>query len=280
MVKTIVELKNVSKIYDMGHSKIYANNDISLKIGENEFVFIIGKSGSGKSTLLNMIGSLDYPTKGAVFLDGQNISHLDESELAQIRGKKIGFVFQSFNLINSMTALENVMLPMTFQNTDSKERMKNAKKILSLVDMSERLHNLPSELSGGERQRVAMARALANDPECVLLDNGDGVLDFNECGPPNSPPDGICFMDNIDCLEFADPDCAPTEGIRLVVECSSELSLKTRTNPKAINAGETKVFTALLEVKEGVPEGTYLCSVSVVGEDIRNVNKDLTVRVS
>ena len=122
--------------------------------------------------------------------------------------------------------------------------------------------------------------ALANDPECVLLDNGDGVLDFNECGPPNSPPDGICFMDNIDCLEFADPDCAPTEGIRLVVECSSELSLKTRTNPKAINAGETKVFTALLEVKEGVPEGTYLCSVSVVGEDIRNVNKDLTVRVS
>ena len=125
MAKTIVELKNVSKIYDMGHSKIYANNVIALKIGENEFVFIIGKSGSGKSTLLNMIGSLDYPTKGAVFLDGQNISHLDESELAQIRGKKIGFVFQSFNLINSMTALENVMLPMTFQNTDSKERMKN-----------------------------------------------------------------------------------------------------------------------------------------------------------
>ncbi len=177
MVKTIVELKNVSKIYDMGHSKIYANNDISLKIGENEFVFIIGKSGSGKSTLLNMIGSLDYPTKGAVFLDGQNISHLDESELAQIRGKKIGFVFQSFNLINSMTALENVMLPMTFQNTDSKERMKNAKKILSLVDMSERLHNLPSELSGGERQRVAMARALANDPEVVIADEPTGNLD-------------------------------------------------------------------------------------------------------
>jgi len=177
MAKTIVELKNVSKIYDMGHSKIYANNDISLKIGENEFVFIIGKSGSGKSTLLNMIGSLDYPTKGAVFLDGQNISHLDESELAQIRGKKIGFVFQSFNLINSMTALENVMLPMTFQNTDSKERMKNAKKILSLVDMSERLHNLPSELSGGERQRVAMARALANDPEVVIADEPTGNLD-------------------------------------------------------------------------------------------------------
>ena len=116
MAKLIVELKRVSKIYDMGHSKIYANDDISMKIGENEFVFIVGKSGSGKSTLINMIGSLDYPTKGRVLLDGQDISDLDESELAQVRGKKIGFVFQSFNLIGSMTALENVMLPMTFQN--------------------------------------------------------------------------------------------------------------------------------------------------------------------
>jgi putative ABC transport system ATP-binding protein len=177
MAKTILELKHVSKIYDMGHSKIYANNDISIKIGENEFIFIVGKSGSGKSTLLNMIGSLDYPTKGQVFLDGQDIAHLDESELAQIRGKKIGFVFQSFNLIGSMTALENVMLPMTFQDIAPVEKIKRAKKILDLVDMSERLYNLPSELSGGERQRVAVARALSNDPEVIIADEPTGNLD-------------------------------------------------------------------------------------------------------
>jgi putative ABC transport system ATP-binding protein len=124
-----------------------------------------------------MIGSLDYPTKGQVFLDGQDISHLDESELAQIRGKKIGFVFQSFNLIGSMTALENVMLPMTFQDIAPAEKIKRAKKILDLVDMGERLYNLPSELSGGERQRVAVARALSNDPEVVIADEPTGNLD-------------------------------------------------------------------------------------------------------
>lgn len=173
----IIELKKVSKIYDMGHSKIYANNDISLKIGKNEFVFIIGKSGSGKSTLLNMIGSLDYPTKGHILLDGQDISQLDESHLAQIRGKKIGFVFQSFNLIGSMTAIENVMLPMTFQDIPSEKKIKRAKEILDLVDMSDRLYNLPSELSGGERQRVAVARALSNNPEVVIADEPTGNLD-------------------------------------------------------------------------------------------------------
>jgi putative ABC transport system ATP-binding protein len=177
MAKLIVELKRVSKIYDMGHSKIYANDDISMKIGENEFVFIVGKSGSGKSTLINMIGSLDYPTKGRVLLDGQDISNLDESELAQVRGKKIGFVFQSFNLIGSMTALENVMLPMTFQNISPTEKIKKAKEILDLVDLSERLYNLPSELSGGERQRVAVARALSNNPEVVIADEPTGNLD-------------------------------------------------------------------------------------------------------
>ncbi|MBT5274895.1 ABC transporter ATP-binding protein [Candidatus Woesearchaeota archaeon] len=173
----MVELKRVSKIYDMGHSKIYANDDISMKIGENEFVFIVGKSGSGKSTLINMIGSLDYPTKGRVLLDGQDISDLDESELAQVRGKKIGFVFQSFNLIGSMTALENVMLPMTFQNISPTEKIKKAKEILDLVDLSERLYNLPSELSGGERQRVAVARALSNNPEVLIADEPTGNLD-------------------------------------------------------------------------------------------------------
>lgn len=148
-----------------------------MDIHKNEFVFIIGKSGSGKSTLLNMIGSLDYPSRGEIYLDNTNISLLEESDLAQIRGKKIGFVFQSFNLINSMTALENVMLPMTFQEVDASEKIKRAKKILNDVDMSHRLNNLPTELSGGERQRVAVARSLANDPEVIIADEPTGNLD-------------------------------------------------------------------------------------------------------
>lgn len=177
MEKPIISLKKVWKIYDMGSSTIYANKKISMDIHKNEFVFIIGKSGSGKSTLLNMIGSLDYPSRGEIYLDNTNISLLEESDLAQIRGKKIGFVFQSFNLINSMTALENVMLPMTFQEVDASEKIKRAKKILNDVDMSHRLNNLPTELSGGERQRVAVARSLANDPEVIIADEPTGNLD-------------------------------------------------------------------------------------------------------
>ncbi len=177
MEKPIISLKKVWKIYDMGSSTIYANKNISLDIFKNEVVFIVGKSGSGKSTLLNMIGSLDYPSRGKILLDGTDISSLEESDLAQVRGKKIGFVFQSFNLINSMTALENVMLPMTFQNISVEEKTSRAKEILNKVDMSHRLNNLPSELSGGERQRVAVARSLANDPEVVIADEPTGNLD-------------------------------------------------------------------------------------------------------
>ena len=177
MTELIISLKNVWKIYDMGDSKIYANRNISLDINKNEIVFIVGKSGSGKSTLLNMIGSLDYPSRGKIFLDGINISSLTESDLAKIRGSKIGFVFQSFNLINSMTALENVMLPMTFQKIAVKEKIKRAKKLLTKVDLHHRLNNLPTELSGGERQRVAVARALANNPEVIIADEPTGNLD-------------------------------------------------------------------------------------------------------
>ncbi len=174
---SIIKLDKVWKIYDMGSSKIYANKDISLEITKGEFVYVVGKSGSGKSTLLNMIGSLDYPSRGKIFLDNKNIADFSESELAQLRGSKIGFVFQSFNLISSMTALENVMLPMTFQNKNNEEKIKRAKELLDMVDMGHRYNNLPGELSGGERQRVAVARSLANDPEVIIADEPTGNLD-------------------------------------------------------------------------------------------------------
>ena len=176
-MESIIKLDKVWKIYDMGSTKIYANKDVSLEIKKGEFVYIIGKSGSGKSTLLNMIGSLDYPSRGKIFLDNKNINDYSESDLAQLRGKKIGFVFQSFNLINSMTALENVMLPMTFQNIDMESKVKRAKSLLDMVEMNHRYNNLPGELSGGERQRVAVARSLANDPEVIIADEPTGNLD-------------------------------------------------------------------------------------------------------
>lgn len=176
-MESIIKLDKVWKIYDMGSTKIYANKDVSLEIKKGEFVYIIGKSGSGKSTLLNMIGSLDYPSRGKIFLDKKNINDYSESDLAQLRGKKIGFVFQSFNLINSMTALENVMLPMTFQNIDMESKVKRAKSLLDMVEMNHRYNNLPGELSGGERQRVAVARSLANDPEVIIADEPTGNLD-------------------------------------------------------------------------------------------------------
>tara|TARA_Y100000034_G_scaffold136851_1_gene216383 strand:+ start:5752 stop:6435 length:684 start_codon:yes stop_codon:yes gene_type:complete len=173
----LISLKKVWKIYKIGTTNVPANQDISLDIYSNEFVVIVGPSGSGKSTLLNMIGSLDYPTKGTIKLDGKDISLLDESKLAQIRGEKIGFIFQSFHLIPSMTALENVALPMTFQGTDSEKNTQRAKKLLELVELGERMNHLPSELSGGERQRVAIARSLANNPEVIIADEPTGNLD-------------------------------------------------------------------------------------------------------
>ncbi len=173
----IIELKDVSKHYVIGDSIIKALDRVNVSVNMGDFVAIIGPSGSGKSTLMNMIGALDLPTKGRVYLDNQNIAGFEESELAQIRGKKIGFVFQTFNLIPTLTALKNVALPMIFQKIDEEERKKIAEKILRRVGLLHRRNHLPNELSGGERQRVAIGRALANNPEVILADEPTGNLD-------------------------------------------------------------------------------------------------------
>ncbi|MFH1376022.1 MAG: ABC transporter ATP-binding protein [Candidatus Woesearchaeota archaeon] len=175
--KVIIELQNACKYYYMGHNILKAVNGVSLKIREGEFVAIMGPSGSGKSTMMNLIGSLDVPTKGKIFLDGEDISTLDESDLAQIRGQKIGFIFQSFNLINNLTAKENVMIPMIFQGYDIDERGFRADELIKLVELTPWAAHSPGELSGGQQQRVAIARALANSPEVVLADEPTGNLD-------------------------------------------------------------------------------------------------------
>ena len=173
----IIELRNVWKTYKMGNLEVHALRGINLKIKRGEFIAIMGPSGSGKSTAMNMVGCLDVPTKGDIFLSGKNISHLEESDLAQIRGKKIGFIFQKFNLLNTLSAKENVILPMRFQNKFGEELKKKASKLMDLVDLKDRMDHKPGELSGGEQQRVAIARSMANDPEVILADEPTGNLD-------------------------------------------------------------------------------------------------------
>ncbi len=173
----VIRITNVSRIFHVGDSEVHALKDLDIEVYEGEFVSIMGPSGSGKSTAVNMVGCLDLPTKGQIYLDGKNIANLEESELAQIRGKKIGFIFQKFNLIPTLTALENVALPMLFQGIDVEERNKKAKKLLEMVDLADRINHKPTELSGGQQQRVAIARSLSNDPQVILADEPTGNLD-------------------------------------------------------------------------------------------------------
>ncbi|MFH1714265.1 MAG: ABC transporter ATP-binding protein [Candidatus Nealsonbacteria bacterium] len=177
MAEPIIKLENVWKTYQLGKTEVHALRGLSLEINPGAFVAIMGSSGSGKSTLLNMIGCLDSPTKGNIYLKGKNIAEISESELAQFRGKVLGFVFQEFNLLPNLNALENVMLPMIFQHVPLAERRDKAQSLLEGVGLKERIRHLPLELSGGERQRVALARAFANDPEVIIADEPTGNLD-------------------------------------------------------------------------------------------------------
>ncbi len=175
--REIVKLEKVTKIYHLGEHRVYALNGISISIRNGEFVAIMGPSGSGKSTLLNMIGCLDIPTEGRVLIDGVSTADMSEEELTLIRRDRIGFVFQSFNLIPTLSARENVELPMIFRRVRENERVMRAQKLLEMVDMGDKTNHRPSELSGGEQQRVAIARALANDPSIILADEPTGNLD-------------------------------------------------------------------------------------------------------
>jgi putative ABC transport system ATP-binding protein len=173
----MINISNVSKVYNMGDDKVYALNNIDLNINEHEFVSIVGPSGSGKSTLMNMLGCLDVPSSGNYKLDGNSVENLNDNELAIIRNKKIGFVFQGFNLLSKLTALENVELPLIYQSVPSKERYNRAQEALKSVGLETRINHKPSELSGGQQQRVAIARALVTNPPIILADEPTGNLD-------------------------------------------------------------------------------------------------------
>lgn len=177
MSKNIISLKNIKKFYEMGEVDYPAVRGVNLDVKKGEFLCIMGPSGSGKSTLLHIIGCLDTPTEGEYMLESENVSQLDESRLAEIRKKKIGFVFQNFYLLPRATAEYNVTLPMIYNRISPKERIEKARELLRSVGLGERIHYLPNKLSGGERQRVAIARALANRPEIILADEPTGNLD-------------------------------------------------------------------------------------------------------
>ncbi len=175
----VIELRELQRYYKMGAETVKALDGIELEIRRGEYVSIVGPSGSGKTTLFNLVGGLDKPTNGSVFIDGVDISQLDAYELAWLRCRKIGYIFQSFNLIQVLTALENVSLPTVFAGTPHDEGLKKAEKLLDQVGLSDRINHRPTELSAGQQQRVAIARALANDPAIILADEPTGNLDLN-----------------------------------------------------------------------------------------------------
>jgi putative ABC transport system ATP-binding protein len=177
MAKDIIEITDLTRHYKMGQTIVKALNGVSLNVKENEYIAIMGPSGSGKSTLMNMIGCLDTPTSGEYILNGHRVSELDDSELAQVRNREIGFVFQTFNLLPRTDCLNNVELPLIYSGMKSSERKKRAIETLEKVGLGDRLDHKPNELSGGQRQRVAIARALVNDPSILLADEPTGNLD-------------------------------------------------------------------------------------------------------
>ncbi len=175
----IIKTEGLKKIYQMGEELVKALNGVDIELNKGEYVAIMGPSGSGKSTLMNLLGCLDTPSEGEYWLNGQAVSALTDDELAKVRNKEVGFVFQSFHLLPRYSALENIQLPLVYSNVPREERLERAKKTLEEVDLADRMHHRPNELSGGQRQRVAIARALINRPSILLADEPTGNLDSN-----------------------------------------------------------------------------------------------------
>lgn len=232
MSDTVIEIEHLSKVYIMGDQRLHAIRDISFQIRKNEYVALMGPSGSGKSTLMNVLGCLDTPTSGNYFLNKTNVSQMSDTELAYVRNKEIGFVFQTFNLLPRITSVENVAIPLIYAGISKKERLAKAKHAMEMVGLADRMGHKPNELSGGQRQRVAIARAIVNDPAIILADEPTGNLDTRTSLEIMSIFEKIHLSGNTIILVTHEPDIA--EYAHRIIRLRDGLIEKDEINPDPI----------------------------------------------
>jgi putative ABC transport system ATP-binding protein len=241
----MIQTENLTKVYKMGADEVRALNDASFAIEKGEMVAIMGPSGSGKSTLMSIIGCLDVPTSGSYTLDGVAVENLEDSQLAEIRGRKIGFVFQQFNLLARTSALENVMLPLTYAGISGKERQKRAIEALERVGLSDRTHHAPNELSGGQQQRVAIARAIVNQPAILLADEPTGALD-SKTGVEIMELFQSLHNDHGQTVILVTHDPHVARHTNRIIQLSDGHIISDEINPHPIKAGTPRVEEVLV----------------------------------
>lgn len=251
--KVVIDIRNISKVYQMGEHEVRALSDVSLRIYEGEFVSIMGPSGSGKSTLMNILGALDQPTSGEYYLDGVDVSKLNESQLAQARNKKIGFVFQSYNLLKRTSALRQVELPLIYAGAAN--RIERAKRALTMVGLERRMDHLPTELSGGQQQRVAIARALVNEPAMILADEATGNLDSKSGMEVLQIFQELNEKHNITCV-FVTHDPWTARHTRRLIMLRDGKIVADQPVPKPLIAGEAERPSEAAEL-EAIFKTTY-----------------------
>jgi putative ABC transport system ATP-binding protein len=233
-MQKIIDVKDLRKTYVMGADTIHALKSVSLEIFKNEYVAMMGPSGSGKSTLMNLLGCLDSPSSGQYWLNGIDVSQMEDSELAEVRNKEIGFVFQTYNLLPRMTALENVALPLVYSGIKQEKRIEMAEKALYSVGLQDRMHHRPNELSGGQRQRVAIARAIVNDPAIILADEPTGNLDTKTSYEIMSIFEEIHKAGNTIILVTHEPDIA--DHAHRIIRLRDGMVESDYSNPTVVSA--------------------------------------------